>query len=393
MDFGLKESVFSIESAEKEYLEVFGKEHLWFLNLAKKIKFLEREYSIKITDILVKDGVILLGVLKNYFDLSDFFADEEIKVDSFKIQSFVKRYWEKRYSEKFFSKSAKEELLAGIFDFAINLYGYGIFRINYSNCVNGPVLNVRVLDFKIPDLIEDLRCPDFYFVFLEKEILQKEKFNFGKIVVEKNRIRRGGLIIHAGETGSGKTTFIASELLFLADRIAGLIVTYEKPVEYRFLFPYSARVIQYDLDFHLSEDEIYRHFLRNSPNVGFFYEVKYREEFVKVVDLASRGHLIFTTVHASDVYEVLSSFGYFNEEIKQMFSSVIRAIVCHKLVTDKNGEIYPLYEIFIKTEDTLPVINMFMKNEFIKLKTYLYKEKGCKSFMSFEDYARSLGKL
>jgi Tfp pilus assembly pilus retraction ATPase PilT len=379
MDFGTK--AYSVESAEREYVQAFGEEGKWFLLLVQNLKKFERKHDVKITDVLVNNGNVFLGVLKNYFDLQDF-IDDPIEVSEEKVKNFVRKYCE--------LTGRKER---SVMDFALNFFGYGIFRINYSNSVNGPVLNVRVLDFRIPDLIDDLDCPQYYVRFLENEVLRPEKLRIGDIVLEKHKVRNGGLILHAGETGSGKTTFIASELQFIADRIAGLIVTYEKPVEYRFLLPYSTRVIQYDLDFCLCEEDIYNHFLRSSPNIGFFYEIKNRDEFEKVLDLASRGHLIFTTVHASNVYEVFSSFGYFSEEVKQLFFSVLRAIVCHKLVSGEKGRIFPLYEIFINSDEATPVMNMFMRGEFIKLKNFLYKEKACKSFVSFTDYLKSFRKV
>lgn len=384
-DFG-----FDTVNAKEEFLEFFGEKHLWFWDVIEAVRKAKVKYDFNVTDVLIKKNVILFGILKNFFDVYEFVSKKEARVSESLIRDLVDVYCRKLGIEG----------RGRTFDFAINCYGYGVFRINYSESVSSPVLNIRVLDFKIPDLIENLGCPQVYYSFLKNEVLQKEVFNFGKLGGQENReifsyrVRKGGLIIHAGETGSGKTTFIASELQFFADKISGLIVTYEKPVEYRFIGPYSARVIQYDLDIHLREEDIHRHFLRNSPHVGFFYEVRDRDDFIKVVDLAARGHLVLTTLHASNVYEVFSLFGFFEEEVKQMFFTSLRAIVCHKLIfsreISRERGIIPVYEIFINSDQAGSIMNMFMKNEFLKLKTFLYKEKGYDRFISFADYFRGL---
>lgn len=376
MDFGFK-----TESAREEFLSFFGEKHLWFWKIVETVRKAKVMHDFNVTDVLVNKNAIFLGTLKNFFDVFNDFCEGEVVFDERLIRDFVNTYRQKA--------GIDIEKVGGSFDFALSCYGYGTFRINYSESVASPVLNVRVLDFKIPEL-EDLMCPPYYLDFLNDEVLREESFRVGGREVRSYKINGGGLILHAGETGSGKTTFIASELQYLADRISGLIVTYEKPVEYRFVGPYSLRVIQYDLNVHLREEDVYHHFLRNSPHAGFFYEVKNRDEFVKVVDLASRGHLVFSTVHASGVDEVFSLFGLFEEEVKQMFFSSLRAIVCHKLVFDGEGRVVPLYEVFVKSEKAGPVMNMFMKNEFLKLKTYLYKERGYEGFYSFADYARMI---
>lgn len=373
MDLGFQ------KDAKEEFLDIFGEKHLWFWKIIETVRKARVKHDFKITDILVKKNVVLLGILKNFFDVFYDVCEDEVSFDESLIRDFVDTYCQKVGVER---KSSS-------FDFALNCYGYGIFRINYSESVASPVLNVRVLGFEIPEL-KDLMCPSYYYDFFNEEVLEEEVFKVGDREVCSHRIRKGGLILHAGETGSGKTTFIASELQHLADRISGLIVTYEKPVEYRFVGPYSMRVVQYDLNVHLREEDVYYHFLRNSPHAGFFYEIKNRDEFVKVVDLASRGHLVFSTVHASGVHEVFSLFGFFEEELKQMFFSSLRAIVCHRLVLSKDRGVVPLYEIFINSEGAGPVMSMFMKNEFLKLKTFLYKERGYERFYSFADYVRMM---
>lgn len=202
----------------------------------------------------------------------------------------------------------------------------------------------------------------------------------GKINVKgreliKRRISSGGLILHAGETGSGKTTSIASELKFLTENTDGIIITYEDPVEYRFIPTLYPRVRQIEIYRHIYPEEIFRHFLRNSPSVGMIGEIRTREEYFNVLNLAGRGHLVITTLHARNVVEALYSFlNVVGNENRDLFFGVLRAVVCHKLYLNKVGTIVPFYEILI-IDGT--VRSVFLKDSdfnFAKINNYLYKE-------------------
>ncbi len=133
--------------------------------------------------------------------------------------------------------------------------------------------------------------------------------------------------------------------------------------------------------------------------VGFFHEVKNRDEFKNVVDLASRGHLILTTMHASSCYEVFSSFALFEDEVKQLFATVLKGIICHRLETDRKGQIIPVLESFFVKEGSDVVLNLFIRGEMVKLKNYLYKEymervrAGERNifFWTFDEYKRRRG--
>ena len=374
-----KRYIFGMEgSAEEECSRLLGEPGAWFYRIAKCVRQFEKDYGVKITDILINSSnrYPLFGVLKNFFDVKEYIEGLP------EIGDMADRFIERCKKEGMGSFSRKEGKVG---DFAISIYGLGTFRVNCSQAECGTILNIRVLDFVIPDL-EDLQCPKAYMEFLEQDILEEVDIDLGKRKVKSYEVGKGGLIIHAGETGSGKTTFIASELKFFADRISGLIVTYERPIEYIFLPPYSARTIQYELGVHLNDEEIYYHFLRSSPSVGFFYEVKTKDEFVQVLDLASRGHLVLTTMHSSSVLEVFSNFASFDAEVRGLFVNTIKGIVCHKLVTDENGMIVPLYEIFLKKGRVDPVMSLFFKGDMVALKNFLYKERGFDNFFSFSEY-------
>ncbi|MEM1724823.1 MAG: hypothetical protein QXW71_03500, partial [Thermoplasmata archaeon] len=59
-----------LETAEQEFITIWGSEHIWFLDLFKLVNEIRRVYGIKITDVLIRAGKpIYFGILKNFFTL------------------------------------------------------------------------------------------------------------------------------------------------------------------------------------------------------------------------------------------------------------------------------------------------------------------------------------
>jgi len=371
MDLGLKEGdvEYAIECFKKTFTTSAGKNCDWFLKIVNAVRRLKKR-GTNVTDVLLREGTApLVGIVKDFY-----FVDElnEIRVSKEEIREFVRILLEK--SERGmdfvdFSVGKRKSI-----DFSMSMYGCGIFRINYSQDVNGDTLNVRVLDFELPDF-DDLKFPEMYHRFFKQKLLMTGKINVKGRELIKRRISRGGLILHAGETGSGKTTSIASELKFLTENTDGIIITYEDPVEYRFIPTLYPRVRQIEIYRHIYPEEIFRHFLRNSPSVGMIGEIRTREEYFNVLNLAGRGHLVITTLHARNVVESLYSFlNVVGNENRDLFFGVLRAVVCHKLYLNKVGTIVPFYEILI-IDGT--VRSVFLKDSdfnFAKINNYLYKE-------------------
>lgn len=373
MDLGLKEcdTEYAIESFKRIFSSTTGKTCDWFLKIVNTARRL-KEKGVNVTDVLLREGATpLVGVVKNFFFIREF---EDFSVSREEIREFVRILLEK--SEKGmdfveFSVGKRKSI-----DFSISIYGRGVFRINYSQDMNGDALNVRILDFELPDF-DDMGLPEMYHHFFKKRLLVTGKMNLGGREVVKKRVASGGLILHAGETGSGKTTTIASELKYMAENIDGLIITYEDPVEYRFIPALYPRVRQIEVYRHIYPEEIFRHFLRNSPSVGMIGEIRTKEEYLNVLDLAGRGHLIITTLHARNAIEAICSFlNVVGHENRELFFSVLRAVVCHKLYLNKLGSIVPFYEILIADG---AVKSVFLKEHELnipKLVNYFYKEYG-----------------
>ncbi|MEL7454669.1 MAG: GspE/PulE family protein [Pseudomonadota bacterium] len=113
-------------------------------------------------------------------------------------------------------------------------------------------------------------------------------------------MRRNGLFIVAGPTGSGKTTTLYACLEYLKG--AGLkILSVEDPVEYHFEHVNQVQVS--DQSGRGFADAL-RAFLRHDPDVILVGEIRDSETAKIAVEAALQGHLVLATLHAIDVARV-----------------------------------------------------------------------------------------
>ena len=187
----------------------------------------------------------------------------------------------------------------------------------------------------------------------------------------------GGLILVCGETGSGKSSLIFGTLLHLAKRLPYLINTYENPVEMLLRDKNLLGVIrQYEEpDF----DKVLYHFLLSSPKIGFVSEVKTKYEIENVIDLASRGHLIFTSIHATNVLDAIKLIAGSVDNLSLIkFAQNIYMIVAVRFVKIKNNY-YQMFEVFVPSA-TLRLYIEEKKFKDIKRKFYFEPTKNINSF-------------
>jgi len=193
-------------------------------------------------------------------------------------------------------------------------------------------------------------------------------------VLERKVVRTGGLILHVGPTGSGKTTTIASEIGYLAKETTGTIITYENPIEYRYVgFP--APIRQYEIGYHLKDDPavIVKHLLRVNPSVVLYGEARTLQEMRVVLDVANRGHLVFSTIHANNVKEALGVLLSACGDETHLLANGLIMIVAHRLVLNRQGEIVPLFEVFSPDKVDRTAL---MEGELRKIYTRFYQEEA-----------------
>ncbi len=136
-----------------------------------------------------------------------------------------------------------------------------------------------------------------------------------------------GMLLVTGPTGSGKTTTlyaVISEINHGQDKI----VTIEDPVEYQL-----PGVLQIPVNEKkgLTFARGLRSILRHDPDTIMVGEIRDTETAQIAVQSALTGHLVFTTVHANNVFDVIGRFLHMGVTASS-FVSALNGIVAQRLV-------------------------------------------------------------
>jgi general secretion pathway protein E len=136
-----------------------------------------------------------------------------------------------------------------------------------------------------------------------------------------------GMLLVTGPTGSGKTTTLyaaISETNTGRDKI----VTIEDPVEYQL-----AGVLQIPVNEKkgLTFARGLRSILRHDPDKIMVGEIRDPETAQIAIQSALTGHLVFTTVHANNVFDVLGRFSHMEVDTYALVSA-LNGILAQRLV-------------------------------------------------------------
>ena len=136
-----------------------------------------------------------------------------------------------------------------------------------------------------------------------------------------------GMLLVTGPTGSGKTTTLYAVLSEL-NRGDEKIVTIEDPVEYEL-----PGVLQIPVNEKkgLTFARGLRSILRHDPDKILVGEIRDPETAEIAVQAALTGHLVFTTVHANNVYDVVGRFLHMDVDLYG-FVSALNGIVAQRLI-------------------------------------------------------------
>ncbi|MEQ1870613.1 MAG: GspE/PulE family protein [Vicinamibacterales bacterium] len=190
------------------------------------------------------------------------------------------------------------------------------FRVSIMPSVHGEDAVIRILDKE--SLSEQ-------FTELRLEILgfpEAELKRFRKYIAEPY-----GMVLVTGPTGSGKTTTLyaaLSEIRSPEDKI----VTIEDPVEYQLR---GITQIPINEKKGLTFARGLRSILRHDPDKIMVGEIRDNETAQIAINSALTGHLVFTTVHANNVLDVLGRFLNMGVEAYQ-FVSALNCVLAQRLV-------------------------------------------------------------
>src|SRR5215217_6269214 len=190
------------------------------------------------------------------------------------------------------------------------------FRVSIMPSVHGEDAVIRILDKEsISEQFHELRLDILGFP-------EAELKRFRKYIAEPY-----GMVLVTGPTGSGKTTTLyaaLSEIRSPEDKI----VTIEDPVEYQL-----AGITQIPINEKkgLTFARGLRSILRHDPDKIMVGEIRDPETAQIAINSALTGHLVFTTVHANNVLDVLGRFLNMGVEAYQ-FVSALNCVLAQRLV-------------------------------------------------------------
>ncbi|MFW5425876.1 MAG: GspE/PulE family protein [Methylophagaceae bacterium] len=167
------------------------------------------------------------------------------------------------------------------------------FRVSVMPSVHGEDVVIRVLDKQsLADHVDGLRLD---YLGFEENVMS---------IMRRHFQNPYGMILVTGPTGSGKTTTLyaaISEINHGRDKI----ITIEDPVEY-----HLPGVLQIPVNEKkgLSFARGLRSILRHDPDKIMVGEIRDADTAQIAVQSALTGHLVFTTVHANNVFDVIGRF-------------------------------------------------------------------------------------
>ena len=203
----------------------------------------------------------------------------------------------------------------------------GRFRVRYKG---------RLIDFRV-SIMPTVHGENAVLRVLDKESMSEKFQKLSLDVVgfadeDLRRFRRYikepyGMVLVTGPTGSGKTTTLYAALNEIKSE-EDKIITIEDPVEYQIR---GITQIPVNEKKGLTFARGLRSILRHDPDKILVGEIRDAETAQIAINSALTGHLVFTTVHANNVVDVLGRFLNMGVE-PYNFVSALNCILAQRLV-------------------------------------------------------------
>lgn len=126
---------------------------------------------------------------------------------------------------------------------------------------------------------------------LEKSVGNKRVLNF----IKKQMLKKNGVILFSGMTGSGKTTTMFNSIKTMVDK---QVFTLENPIETYYDF-----CIQLELNVHqnINFETGLTQLLRHDPDVIVLGEIRSEDDLKQCIRCGLSGHLVLSTIHSSSI--------------------------------------------------------------------------------------------
>ncbi|EOF8982805.1 PilT/PilU family type 4a pilus ATPase [Neisseria gonorrhoeae] len=219
------------------------------------------------------------------------------------------------------AKQAEEFSSTNECNFAISLPDTSRFRVNAMIQRGATALVFRAITSKVPKF-ESLNLPPAL-----KDVALKKR----------------GLVIFVGGTGSGKSTSLASLIDYRNENSFGHIITIEDPIE--FVHEHknciiTQREVGVDTENWMAA---LKNTLRQAPDVILIGEIRDRETMDYAIAFAETGHLCMATLHANSTNQALDRIiNFFPEERREQLltdlSLNLQAFISQRLVPRDGGK-------------------------------------------------------
>jgi twitching motility protein PilT len=218
----------------------------------------------------------------------------------------------------------------GSVDLAFKLPPLGRFRMNLHRERGRAAAAIRALPARLPALTE---------------------LGFTHDIGALARLPRG-LVLVGGPTGSGKTTTLAALVAEINGRDARHIVTIEDPIEYE--HPHGSSLIE-QVEIGVDAPDFptaLRAALRQAPDVIVIGEMRDPETMRIALGAAETGHLVFATVHTTDVAAAISRIADAfpsdrQNAVRQELSMALAAVFTQTLVPTAARTLVPAAELLL----------------------------------------------
>jgi twitching motility protein PilT len=215
-------------------------------------------------------------------------------------------------------EAAQKYRSQGFTDNSLRIEGLGRFRINLHHERGRPAAAIRALPARPPRLSE---------LNLPTNILGLCRLPYG-------------LVLIGGPTGSGKTTTLAALVDEINRREAKHVIMIEDPIEYE--HPHQKSIVE-QVEIGIDAPDFptaLRSALRQAPDVIVVGEMRDPETMRIALTAGETGHLVFSTLHTSDVTSTISrvadSFpperqGTIRQELSMALSAVMTQILLPRI--------------------------------------------------------------
>lgn len=212
----------------------------------------------------------------------------------------------------------------GEVDFSYAVRGMGRFRVNIFKQRGTMSFVCRLVNTKIPE---------------------PEQLGLSEEVIDLSMKKRG-LVLVTGPTGSGKSTTLASIINIINQNYKKHIITLEDPIEY--LHSHAQSIVnqrEIGIDT-MSYGAALRAALREDPDVILVGEMRDLDTIATAITAAETGHLVFSTLHTigavATIDRIIDVFPTHQQgQIRLQLATLLEAIISQQLVptTDKKGRV------------------------------------------------------